>query len=375
MKYETLRTLLVLVHVLASPAIATGQEDHDAKGEEREANPLRLDARERESLGVRTAPVEQRRLTGQLQAPGEVVLNAYRSARVAPRIAAQIVRRHARLGDAVEAGTRLVTLSSVEMADAQGELLVADQEWRRVRELGRQVVSERRYVEAEVTRQRAYAQVLAYGMTAPQVDALLAGADASRANGEFELLAPQPGTVVFDDFIVGSLAEAGRVLFEITDESVLWVEASLAAGDAQSMAVGAPVRVRIESGIWLDGAIVQLHHRLDEATRRVAVRIEVANDHEHLHPGQFVDVELGAGSGPAVTAVPDRAVVLVDGRPSVFALASDEFEPVAVETGASAGAWTELRSGVAPGTEVAVEGAFALKSLLLKSRLGEGHGH
>ena len=67
----------------------------------------------------------------------------------------------------------LVTLSSVLMADAQGQLIVAAVEWQRVEELGIDVVSERRFTEAQVGHQLAMAKVIAYGMTQGQAQALI----------------------------------------------------------------------------------------------------------------------------------------------------------------------------------------------------------
>jgi len=116
-------------------------------------------------------------------APGEVVLNAYRTSKVTPRIDAQITRRHARLGQAIAQGQPLVTLSSVEMAEAQGGLLVADREWKRTSKLGRKVLSERRYLEAQVARQQAWDKVMAYGMTELQIEALLKEGDVSIVAG------------------------------------------------------------------------------------------------------------------------------------------------------------------------------------------------
>ena len=112
---------------------------------------------------------------------------------ITPRITAQIVARHAKLGDKIKAGQPLVTLTSVEMAEAQGALIIATREWNRVRELGRKVVSEKRFIEAQVSAEKARASVLAYGMVPEQVDALVKAGDASKATGTFELLAPQAG--------------------------------------------------------------------------------------------------------------------------------------------------------------------------------------
>ena len=77
-------------------------------------------------------------------------------------------------------------------------------------------MSGRRYTEAQVARQQAFGRVVAYGMTEAQALALTQSDDAGRANGVFDLLAPQAGTVLHDDFIVGELIEPGRVLINIS---------------------------------------------------------------------------------------------------------------------------------------------------------------
>jgi cobalt-zinc-cadmium efflux system membrane fusion protein len=119
---------------------------------------------------------------------------------------------------------------------------------------------------------------------------------------------------------------------------------------------------------------VQLHHQLDEKTRRQGLRIEVDNADDHLHPGQFVEAEISTGEGPNVLAVPSEAITLIKGAPTVFLLKEGhEFHPQPVETGASAGGWTEIRSGLNEGDELAVTGVFHIKSLLLKSSIGDEH--
>lgn len=336
-----------------------------------EEGALKVTAAEREAQGIRTARVEPRALAGAVTAPGEVRMNAYASAQVAPRITAQVVARHARLGETVAVDQPLVTLSSVAMAEAQGALIEVDREWQRVRKLGREVVSDKRFVAAQVARQRAYATVRAYGMTENQIERLLADGDASRATGAFDLLSPQPGTVVSDDFVLGEVVEPGRVLFEVSDESLLWVEAQLRPEQAGSVAVGTPARVSRDGSRWLDGKVVQLHHRLDEGTRTQGVRIAVANRDDELHPGEYVDVTLQTAATAARLAVLKDAVLLMQGTPTVFKLEGDELHPQPVETGVTRGGWTEIRAGLVAGDEIVIQGAFLLKSLALKSQIGD----
>jgi cobalt-zinc-cadmium efflux system membrane fusion protein len=367
-------TWLALALFMASTVAATQEDEHGHEAEE--AVMVEMTADKRQATGVSIAVVDMRVLSEQVRMPAEVVIDAYQSAIVTTRITAQVVARHVKLGDIVETGMPLVTLSSVAMAEAQGELLIADREWQRVRKLGKEAVSERRYTEAQIGQRQAIAKVQAYGMAANQADRLLRSSDAALATGEFDLLAPQQGTILQDNFIVGELIEPGRVLFGISDESVLWVEASMVPSDLTRFEIGMPARVSHSGDHWIDGRVIQLHHQLDETTRRQGLRIEVDNSDDHLHPGQFVEAEISTGEGPTVLAVPDDAITLIEGKPAVFKLEDGhEFHPQAIDTGASAGGWTEVRSGLAVGEEIAVEGVFVLKSLLLKASLGEGHAH
>src|SRR5690606_15784884 len=134
--------------------------------------------------------------------------------------------------------------------------------------------------------------------------------DATLATGEFELLSPQAGTVIGDDFVVGEVVEPGRVLFLISDESVLWVEAQLSPEDAARVGIGSTARIRVADGSWVEGEVIQRQHRLDETTRTQGVRIEVDNSADALHAGDYVEVRLGASASLARVAVPESAVLL-----------------------------------------------------------------
>ncbi|MCY4496583.1 MAG: efflux RND transporter periplasmic adaptor subunit, partial [Rhodospirillaceae bacterium] len=161
-----------------------GHEENHEADHELELEPpasVHLSPSQQQAAGIRSEIVQPRRLEVALRAPGEVRLNAYATFRVTPRIRAQVLERPAVLGDTIAAGQPLVTLSSVEMAEAQGTLLVADREWIRVRDLGREVVSDRRYIEAQVTAEQARARVLAFGMVEQQLQSLVDSGDASLA--------------------------------------------------------------------------------------------------------------------------------------------------------------------------------------------------
>ncbi len=355
-------------HEQAPPAETDDRHSHGHQA----ATDVHLSPEQRRMLDIGIATLESKDLGEALQGPGEVKLNAYATSQVTPRIVAQITARHARLGESVEAGQPLVTLSSVDMAVAQGDLVVADREWQRLTKLKGQFVSESVYLEASVARQKALSRVLAYGMTPAQTEDLVAGS--ARADGSFDLLAPQGGTVVRDDFVLGELVDAGRVLFEITDESVRWVEAQMPPEQAATVSVGDLARVAYRDA-WMDGRVTQIHHLLDESTRTQAVRIEVPDPAHRLHPGVFVEVSILAKEAGAVLALPEEAVLRgPDGDWLVFVAEGEhDFRWVEVEVLRISGGMAVI-DGLPTGTRVVTHGAFFLLSELTKGGF-DPHNH
>jgi len=363
--------LLSVALPLSLQASEDEHADHDAheseQGEAHEEEGVQLTPEQQEMAGIVVEILQPRDIVSELRAPGEIQLNAYATSRVAPRIAAQVLERQARLGDHIEKGRALVTLSSVEMAQAQGDLLVAEREWQRVSKLGRDVVSEQRYTEARIAREQARARVSAYGMTEDEIKQLVASGKAELANGRFQLLAPQDGTVIRDDFIVGELVEPGRVLFEISDESVLWVEARLTPDEAARIPVNARATVVLGER-QVEGRVTQVHHALDEDTRTLGVRIEVPNPDDRLHPGLFVEARIEGETSERALAVPGAAVLRSpDGDWQVFVEHEPgEFEPREVEVVRTT-AGVAVISGLEAGMRVVTRGAFFLQSELAKS--------
>jgi cobalt-zinc-cadmium efflux system membrane fusion protein len=345
-----------------------GHDDHESGyGELHDAEGVHLTPLQQEMAGVVVETLQYHDIVNELRAPGEVQLNAYATTMVAPRVAAQVVDRQAWLGDRIKKGQTLVILSSVEMAQAQGDLQVAEREWRRVSELGQGVVSEQRYIEARIAREQARARVIAYGMTEDEIKQLVASGKADLSNGRFQLFSSQDGTVIRDDFFVGELVEPGRTLFEISDESVLWVEARLTPDEAAQIQVGANATMVIGER-QIEGVVIQVHHALDENTRTMGVRIEVPNPGDRLHPGLFVETRVESRSSDRALAVPNDAVLRSpDGDWQVFVEHEPgEFEPHEVEVVRTTGGLTVI-SGVDAGIRVVTRGAFFLQSELAKS--------
>jgi cobalt-zinc-cadmium efflux system membrane fusion protein len=339
-------------------------------GEPTSSNPLALDATAIEEIGVVTETATTRVLSEELTAPAEVKADAYSVVLVSPHIESHVIARSAKLGDVVRRGQPLVSLSSVTVAEVQGALIVAEQDWQRVAALGPQAVSARRYNEAKVQRDQARAKLRAYGLSDGQMGALVRSGSV-HADGTFALLAPADGRIASDEFLIGERVEPGRTLFTLVRGDKVWVEAQLAPGEAARVEVGMNARV-LARGKTLVGRVVSSSSPTNERTRTVPVRIEVGNPDNLLRPGELVEARVAVGTRAQVLAIPAESIVLLQDQSTVFvAKAGNRFEPTPILVGDTRDGWTVVIEGLEAGDVYAKKGAFALKARLLRSQLGE----
>jgi RND family efflux transporter MFP subunit len=382
--------LLVVVAVLGAPTQISlsvftpvssvfAEEGHEEEGCEEggheEAGVINLTPEQITTAGIEVTELALSDVANTFTAPGEVQLNDYRTVKITPRISAQIIKRHALLGDNVVVDQPLVTLSSVEMAEAEGELMVAEREWLRVKSLGRKVVSDKRYTEARVNRDQAKARVRAYGMSNEQINGLLDPKGKTVADGTFSLVATLEGRILHDDFIIGERVEPGRELMVIADESVMWVEARVRPEDAGQIRTGNPATIYMND-IAMPATVSQIHHTLDETTRTLAVRLEVENRDDHLHPGMFVNARIQTDNKQQALSIPEAAVLRSpDGDWQVLVEQDEagEFKAVEVELEYVSDGKAVI-TGIEPMTRVVTKGAFFVQSELAKSGF-EIHDH
>jgi cobalt-zinc-cadmium efflux system membrane fusion protein len=344
-----------------------------------------------QSAGIETAAVEFRPATSVIEATAVVEGVPDRTATIGSRVEGRVAWTGANVGDTVGVGAVLARIDSPELGRAKADYLaalaaadVARQTAEREARLYRErISSEREWREAEAEATRAVAErdaaearLHALGLTDDDLGALTTERHYSST---FDVRTPIRGIVVDRRAALGATVAPTDVLFTVMDLRAVWVQVDAYDEQLAGLRVGQAVhaRTRAYPDRVFTGRIDNIGAILDPATRAVKLRVVLPNPDGALKPGMFadVDIEVAAKASDSVLAVPAGAVQEDGGQRIVFVVAGPgQFSRRVIETGAAGHDWVPVRSGLAPGDQVVIRGAFILKSELRKGELGE-EGH
>jgi len=165
---------------------------------------------------------------------------------------------------------------------------------------------------------------------------------------------------------------AGEELLQIADLTTVWIFADIYEYELPWVKVGQQVRVELPfaAGETITGTITYLYPYLDNETRTVKARIEVANPGLALKPAMYANVSIGAGAREQSLAVPMTALLNSGKGQTVFvALGEGRFAPRSVKSGLrDDDGFVQILSGLSEGEAVVVSAQFMLDS---ESRLRE----
>lgn len=311
-----------------------------------------IDAARRQSLGIRTEPVQVRELSTTLRAPGRVAYDEAHQAEVALKFNGWVRRLSASVtGQAVRRGQVLVAVYSPELWSAQKEYLEALRAARS--DTGNTALARASADLARAARER----LRLWDLSPADIDGIARTGHAMEA---VPIRAPVSGVVTERAVVLGSAFQAGQVLFRIARLDPIWVIASVPQQDAGFVRprMGATIRDPYHSGGARHGRVAFNGPSLDSMTRTAEVRIETDNRDGRLLPGMFVQVELAAPL-PSRLAVPESAVLPTGERYIVFVdLGEGRLAPREVQLGARANGYYEVIAGVRAGEVVVTSGNF-----------------
>ncbi len=335
--------------------------------------------------GVRLSTPQSMTLAEGIDIPGRVEFNRHRLAAITPMEPGVIRKVSVRLGDRVTRGQVLAEVAMPEMASLKTQLLAArakevqtEAMYNREKDLLERGISSRQefqqaesqYSSARSASRQYHQQLLNFGLSQADIEQLLLTSDISAL---VPLRAPFAGTIVEVSTALGEAVAPGTALFNLADLDNLWVELSLPESRIYQAQIDAPVQVRFDGlpAMAFSGRIFQVGAAIEERTRTLKVLAEVKNPGHRLKVGMFGKARLLEGDETRVLTIPPDALQSIDGRPFVFIQQeSDLFELRHVRTGAKTRGIVPIIAGLMPGEQVVSSQGFALKSEILKARLG-----
>lgn len=330
-----------------------------------------------------------------IEASGVVALNERKTARLGANVEGLVEHMNVQVGDRVRGGAILATIHSHIVHDAWAGYFKALAERRRAE-------NELRY--AQAAEERAV-RLLADKALSPQevdrvrsdriaADQLLRGARAeeTRATQElahYSIVAREDGNPLVEDVVPirapfsaalierqvspGTAVTPGTPLFVLSDLSSLWVTAEVEEALVARIKPGLPVEIQVTAypGEIFHGTLAGVGDVVNPATRRVTIRCELTNPEERLKPQMFARVALTSEKPRRVLVIPTRAVQEMEGQTVVFTRDQKRYLRRPIIVGPAVDGFVEIISGADEDDEIAVSGAFLIKSEMLKQPEGQ----
>jgi len=313
-------------------------------GQAADTSGVPIDRGEAARLGITFARASDRAITTSVRAVGVLKYAEPRRAYVNARVSGWVEKLYADyVGKSVTAGQPLLALYSPDLVSAQEEYLLA----RRLRD--------------DTLAASARRRLALWDIPTDQIDSLEVRGSVTRT---LTLRAPRSGEIVEKNVIEGQAVQAGTNLFLIADRAELWVDVAIFEQDAAAVRVGTPATIIVDAvpGRTFQGRVTFIYPQLDEKTRTLTARVQVANAAGTLRPGMYATAEL-ARAGRRAVSVPLRAVLPTGTTDLVFVNRGDgRFVPREVRVGARGDSLVEIVQGLKPGDEVVASATYLLDS-------------
>lgn len=343
---------------------------------------VRLDPAVVVDAKITTAAVVRAILAVTIDLPGEVSSDPDKTARVSALVGGRIESVNFKEGQVVKKGDLLAVIKVPELGKAKAayaatsaKAVAARSNAERLQSLG----EKRLAANQEILAAKAEANALEAEAKAAdeQLRALGTGTAEGVAGSLLPLRAPVGGVVVSRDALVGQPIAPEHSIATIADLGEVWFLGRVFEKNLHQVRAGAPAEVRLNAypKEIFPGTIEYIGKQIDPAARTLTARIRLVNRGELLRLGLFGVARVGTGEETKRTPaliVPRTAVTEVGHKPVVFVRQPDgDFDLHEVVLGEGALGKVEILSGLREGEQVVVEGAFTVKSAILKNTFSE----
>ncbi|MBI5090947.1 MAG: efflux RND transporter periplasmic adaptor subunit [Candidatus Hydrogenedentes bacterium] len=334
------------------------------------------------------------KMTVAVNITGEVRLNDNTAVHVSPRISGIVREVKVDIGTEVKKDDVLFTVDSVELGQALSDYeknmaltALSEKNFQREKSLfDKKIGSEMEKIEAQIrleeyqTALKASEQKLhVLGLTDSDI-AEINPSNHKSLSGSLAVRAPIDGTIIEKHAVVGELVEPAKVTMVLADLNTVWVwggvyERDLDAVVKHKLTESIPVEISVPAypEATFRGQMNYIGATMDEATRTVQVRTVIDNRDRRLRPGMFCQGRILVSTDDGVLAIPKVALLSDEGKDFVFIhMKDDYFLQQNVTKGREFEDGVEILAGLTPGQTIVTEGAFVLKSDVLRSKMGAG---
>lgn len=186
---------------------------------------------------------------------------------------------------------------------------------------------------------------------------------AALANEGYTLLrSPIDGVVVKRMLNPGDMTDPNTPVLQITNVKTLNLQASLPAENGSNVKVGMQAFVFPSGGAnaRIDGRVIYVG-QVDPLSNLLTVRIEFPNPGQKIKVGEFASTEIQLNVISHAITVPQQAIIVRDGRDSLFTVSSDNVAHlVEVATGAQRNGTVQITKGLKGCENVILLGQYEL---------------
>lgn len=331
-----------------------------------------------ETAGSHVFPIEK-------SAVGSIDFDEDMSVQVFTPYQGKIIAAFAKIGDEVKKGQTLFTIDSPDLLQAESTLIAAAgvleltthnlarlkllYETRAVAQKDvEQGVSDQQTAEGALRAARDSLRL--FGKTEEEIDHIVAD---RRADPTLVVPSPIDGRVTARTAAPGLFVQPGNAPapYVVTDSSMMWMLANIIESDIPNYRVGQDVKVRVTAypDRVFEGKISTIGASVDPNTHRVFVRSEIKDPEHRLLFGMYANFVIRTGDPVSTLAVPVNGVVREgDGTMSVWVTTDGKrFVKRIVEIGLRHDGFVQILKGLAPGEQVAADGAVFLSNMLALS--------
>ncbi len=329
-----------------------------------------LDAKARQLAGVQTAQAIVKSLAKDIKTTGKIAMNesgrTYITSRVEGRVDELYVTAE---GQYITPGQAIASVYSPTYIAAQEEYLLAMENVQKLKNAGKDIVQiNNRLLEAA----RRKLQLLNVA------DSDIGHLEHTRQPKEHMTIYAQfGGTVLEKQILPGAFIMPGDKLYSLSDLSTVWLYADVYEKDIAGITPGQPVVVTSGAypGESFTGNVTFINPVLDDATRTVKVRVEMANPTGKLNPNMFVNANIQLPLGDSLV-IPESSLLDTGNRKIVFvAQSEDTFVKRDVVVGQHADGYIQILSGLQPGETVVTAATFLIDSQTKLGSFGSHAGH